>query len=164
MPVELGIWRIGNAKSVHKVGMPESIIENFAMEFPEQIQKEVIQGEGREVRRFKDYGINCYTKGGVITSLTFVFRGGTFASYDGTTDKGIGMWSTVADVRRAYGPPEGDGKSPRGPERSKNGFQLSYQAPAPHYYWMYYSKLGMTFMFSDAELASVEVKQPSDAE
>lgn len=128
-----------------KIGMPESVAEELSIKFD---VRGIPEPEWRRtVRKFQELGIFCYTKQGVINSLAFGFRGGVFASYDGTTDKNIGMWSTVSDVRRAYGEPERLDK--RGPSTGE------------HTYLMQYSSRGIDFFFRDAELAWITIYEPT---
>lgn len=55
---------------------------------------------------YKSHGIAVVpNKAGKIALISFRYRGKTYASFDGATEKGIGMLSTVADVLRAYGKP-----------------------------------------------------------
>jgi len=135
-----------------KIGMPESVAEELSIKFdvlgvsePEWQRTE--PEFQRTVRRFHELGIFCYTKQGSIKSLGFGFRGGIYASYDGTTDKNIGMWSTVSDVRRVYGEPERLDK--RGPSTGE------------HTYLMQYSSRGIDFFFRDAELAWITIYEPT---
>lgn len=104
-------------------------------------------GKDGNIWRYKMHGIHCYIEGGAITRLDFVYRVGTYASYAGATDKGIGMWSTVGDVVREYGQPEKlDQEVIGSPHRNR--------------LTMHYFALGLGFGFSDGELVYIRVERP----
>jgi hypothetical protein len=85
---------------------------------------------------------------GRIDALIFLYRSRTHMTFDGVTDKGIGMWSTIPEVVKRYGEPERIGES----TVSESG-----EIPKAHEFSLEYPKQGISFTFYDNELADIRV-------
>ncbi|WP_010584581.1 hypothetical protein [Schlesneria paludicola] len=99
---------------------------------------------------YKESGVALIESGGRIESIVFRFRNRTFVSFDGATDKGIGMWSTVNDVIRAYG----------NPDRIEKGYKyLKGIDTAEHdfSYLLHYTSRATVFTFRNGELQAIVV-------
>jgi hypothetical protein len=126
------------------------------------LEKCEVDGPVRQVRelfgrpdRERDQSLSYYRRGvqvltdrGQIDALIFLYRSRTHMTFDGVTDKGVGMWSTIPDVIKRYGEPERIGDS----TVSEFG-----EFPGAHEFSLEYPSQGIAFTFYDNELADVRV-------
>lgn len=99
---------------------------------------------------YKEAGVALIESGGRIESIVFRFRNRTFVSFDGATDRGIGMWSTVNDVIRAYG----------NPDRIEKGYKFLKGIDTAEHdfsYLLHYTSRATVFTFRNGELQAIVV-------
>ena len=99
---------------------------------------------------YKEVGVALIESGGLIESIVFRYRNRTFVSFDGSTDKGIGMWSTVNDVIRAYGHPD----------RIEKGYKYLKGVDSVEHdfsYLLHYTSRATVFTFRNGELQAIVV-------
>ncbi len=119
------------------IGMPvQHAVKLFGK--PDKDEKGYIQ--------FLQQGVEAKVEDAKIVTLFFHYRSKTVMTFDGETDKGIGMWSTIPQVLRRYGKPSRIGDS-----------IVSEFGPMPgaRDYTIEYTKAGISFTFYNNELAYI---------
>jgi hypothetical protein len=98
-----------------------------------------------------EQGVEVEAEAGKIAAMFFHYRSRKVVTFDGTTDRGLGMWSTIPEVRRLYGKPSRVGDS-----------IVSEFGPMPgaRDYTMEYARLGISFTFYNNELGHIAVYAP----
>jgi len=104
--------------------------------------------------RFYRHGVDVLTEKDRVRTLFFYFRSRKHVTFDGLTDKGIGMWSTIPEVIKLYGEPSRIGEST---------VSTSGDTPGAHEYYLEYPHLGIAFTFYDNELADIRVFQKASS-
>jgi hypothetical protein len=131
--------------------LPGQGLDKCAIDGPVQQARELLGRPERTTDTALEYyrrGVMVQTDRGQIDALIFFYRSRTHMTFDGVTDKGVGMWSTLPEVVKRYGEPDRIGESTISPAGEFPGF---------HEFTLEYPRQGIVFTFYDNELADIRV-------
>src|SRR5262249_8547921 len=131
--------------------VPGKGLEKCSIGMPVQLAIDLFGKPDKEKKgsvHFFQKGVEVHVEDGKIVTLFFHYRSKTELTFDGETDKGIGMWSTIPQVLRRYG---------KASQICDSIVSEAGPLPGAKDYTIEYSPAGIMFTFYNNELGHITV-------